>query len=78
MAVGWRWRFAPLGLRGWLELARRGKSDEWIAEELGMDADEVLKLRQTQGLAEMFADQEFGEAWEADTYTPRELPLGGE
>lgn len=62
-----------------LELARRGKSDEWIAEELGMDADEVLRLRQIQGLAEMFADEVFSEAWEVDTWTPRdELPLGGE
>lgn len=48
-----------------LDLSRRGKTDEWIADELGMDADEVLRLRQVQGLAEMFADQEFSEAWES-------------
>ncbi|MGW2416902.1 IbrB-like domain-containing protein [Streptomyces tubercidicus] len=48
-----------------LELARRGKSDEWIASELGMDPDQVLRLKQTQGLAELFADQEFSEAFEA-------------
>jgi ParB-like chromosome segregation protein Spo0J len=34
--------------------------------ELGMDADEVLRLTQVSGLAEMFADREFSEAWEAD------------
>lgn len=47
------------------ELARRNWSDKKIAKELGMDADEVLRLKQISGLAEMFADQEFSEAWEA-------------
>lgn len=51
-----------------LELARAGKSDQWIGTELGMDADEVRRLRQINGLAEMFADSEFSEAWEADTW----------
>lgn len=48
-----------------VELARRGKSDIWIGTELGLDADEVRRLRQVGGVAEMFADQEFSEAWEA-------------
>jgi ParB-like chromosome segregation protein Spo0J len=48
------------------ELARRNWSDAKIAKELGMDADEVLRLKQISGLAEMFADQEFSEAWEAN------------
>lgn len=47
-----------------LELSRRNWSDEKIAKELGMDADEVLRLKQITGLAEMFADEEFSEAWE--------------
>lgn len=47
-----------------LDLARRGRSDEWIAKELGMEPDEVLRLRQVQGLAELFGDEEFSEAWE--------------
>lgn len=46
------------------ELARRNHSDAWIARELGMDPDEVLRLKQISGLAEMFADREFSEAWE--------------
>jgi ParB-like chromosome segregation protein Spo0J len=50
------------------DLHRRGKGDEWIAAELGMEADEVLRLRQTAGLAELFADEEFSEAWEADAW----------
>lgn len=46
------------------ELARRNWTDAKIARELGMDADEVLRLKQISGLAEMFADREFSEAWE--------------
>jgi ParB-like chromosome segregation protein Spo0J len=47
-----------------VELSRRNHSDTWIARELGMDADEVLRLKQISGLAEMFADREFSEAWQ--------------
>jgi ParB-like chromosome segregation protein Spo0J len=49
-----------------VSLSRRGKSDEWIGQELGMAPDEVLRLRQTTGIAAMFADEEFSEAWEDD------------
>lgn len=48
-----------------LELARRNWSDKRIGKELGMEPDEVLRLKQITGLAEMFADREFSEAWEA-------------
>lgn len=48
-----------------LDLHRRNWSDEKIAKELGMEPDEVLRLKQVTGLAELFADREFSEAWEA-------------
>jgi len=48
------------------ELSRRNWSEKRIAKELGMEPDEVLRLKQITGLAEMFADQEFSEAWEAE------------
>jgi ParB-like chromosome segregation protein Spo0J len=48
-----------------VELKRRNWSDEKVARELGMDPDEVLRLAQISGLAEMFADRQFSEAWEA-------------
>ena len=51
-----------------IELKRRNWSDQKIAKELGMDADEVLRLTQITGLAEMFADKDFSEAWEVDGY----------
>lgn len=47
-----------------VDLKRRNWSDEKIAKDLGMDKDEVLRLSQISGLAEMFSDREFSEAWE--------------
>ena len=47
-----------------VELKRRNWSDQRIGKELGMESDEVLRLAQISGLAEMFADREFSEAWE--------------
>lgn len=49
-----------------LELKRRNWTDQKICNQLGMDPDEVLRLTQIQGLAEMFADHEFSKAWEID------------
>lgn len=49
-----------------LELSRRNWSDKKIGTHLGMEPDEVLRLSQITGLAEMFTDREFSEAWEAD------------
>lgn len=51
-----------------VELKRRFWSDEKIAKELGMDSDEVLRLQQVTGLSGLFADSEFSEAWEAETF----------
>lgn len=53
------------------ELARRNWSDKKISKELGMEPDEVLRLKQISGLAEMFADKDFSEAWESDDTTAR-------
>lgn len=49
-----------------IELKRRNWSDKKIGKELGMDPDEVLRLTQITGLAEMFADKDFSTAWEVD------------
>jgi len=48
-----------------LELKRRNWTDNKISNELGMDPDEILRLTQITGLAEMFMDEQFSEAWEA-------------
>lgn len=46
------------------ELVGAGMSDEWIAKNIGMDADELLRLKQISGLAALFRDHEFSKAWE--------------
>jgi ParB-like chromosome segregation protein Spo0J len=46
------------------ELSRRNWSEKKIAKELGMEPDEVLRLKQITGLADLFSDEEFSEAWE--------------
>jgi ParB-like chromosome segregation protein Spo0J len=46
------------------ELVEIGKGDRWIAKHLGMDIDEILRLKQITGLAALFRDGEFSSAWE--------------
>lgn len=58
-----------------IELKRRNWSDDKIGRELGMDPDEVLRLCQITGIAEMFADAEFSEAWDLDLVTESEIIL---
>lgn len=45
------------------ELVEMGKSNTWIMKHLGMDADEVIRLKQITGLASLFKDKEFSKAW---------------
>ncbi|WP_417292057.1 IbrB-like domain-containing protein [Desulfovibrio porci] len=47
-------------------LRRHNWTNERIGKELGMDPDEVLRLKQMQGLAEAFSDREFSRAWDVD------------
>jgi ParB-like chromosome segregation protein Spo0J len=47
-----------------VELKKRNWTDAKIGRELGMERDEVLRLAQMGGLAEMFASRQFSEAWE--------------
>ncbi|MBQ8509539.1 MAG: ParB-like nuclease domain-containing protein [Clostridia bacterium] len=45
------------------ELHELGRSDEWISRNLGMDMDEILRLKQITGLTALFRDVKFGMAW---------------
>lgn len=45
------------------ELHELGRSDAWISKHLGMDKDEILRLKQITGLAALFKDVQFGKAW---------------
>jgi ParB-like chromosome segregation protein Spo0J len=46
-------------------LYQAGWRDNKIQEELGMTADEVRRMKQITGLAELFAGREYSQAWEA-------------
>ena len=46
------------------ELHELGRSDAWISKHLGMDRDEILRLKQITGLAALFKDVKFGRAWQ--------------
>lgn len=41
------------------ELKESGMGDAWIMKNIGMDADELLRLKQISGLASMFRDSDF-------------------
>lgn len=49
------------------ELVEMGKGDRWICQHIGMSADELLRLKQITGLASLFNNKSFSEAWEAET-----------
>jgi len=54
-------------------LIKRNWSYDKISKKLGMEPDEVLRLSQVTGLAELFADKDFSEAWEAETEPKEEF-----
>lgn len=45
------------------ELTQSGMSDAWILKHVGMDKDELLRLKQITGIADLFKDKEFSEAF---------------
>lgn len=47
-----------------VELTKQGWNEEEICEKLGMELDEVIRLKQISGLKEAFANHEFSKSWE--------------
>lgn len=47
-----------------VKLSKSGMDDQEICQRLGMEMDEVLRLKQQSGLAAVFAKNEFSQAWE--------------
>jgi ParB-like chromosome segregation protein Spo0J len=45
------------------DLIESGMSDNWITRHIGMDKDELLRLKQITGVAALFKDVEFSKAW---------------
>lgn len=48
------------------DLLRQGWSNQEIAAHLGMEAEEVLRLKQVRGAAAALAVREYDKAWEVD------------
>ncbi|MBC1490940.1 hypothetical protein HCI99_04840 [Listeria booriae] len=44
------------------ELVESGMSDYWILKNIGMDADELLHLKQVSSIASLFKDSEFNKS----------------
>lgn len=45
-------------------LFEQGQDDEEIAKQLGMDVEEVFRLKQVTGIADLFRNQTHSRAWE--------------
>jgi ParB-like chromosome segregation protein Spo0J len=62
------------------ELTQAGMGDAWILRHIGMDKDELLRLKQITGLAALFQDSDFSEAWSTDQHGDLEVaePEGSE
>lgn len=49
------------------ELVEMGKGDAWICKHVGMSADELLRMKQITGLASLFENKDFSQAWVPDS-----------
>ena len=45
------------------ELVESGMSDAWIMKNIGMDAEELLRLKQLTGLQQLFRNADFSRSW---------------
>lgn len=50
-----------------VELIKKGWSDEDVAKHLGMTFEEVLRLKQTTGIAALFKDRKHSRSWVTET-----------
>lgn len=50
------------------DLVDAGMSDLWICKNIGMDSDELLRLKQISGIAALFSNSEFSDSWDKETF----------
>lgn len=46
------------------QLVEAGLGDQWIMKHIGMEKEELIRLKQLSGLISLFQDKEFSQAWE--------------
>lgn len=54
-------------------LVEQGASDVEIAEHLGMEEEEVYRLKQVTGIAALFKNQTYSRSWEMQEVSEDEL-----
>lgn len=54
------------------EMLDDGWEDERICEELGMEPEELARLKHTSGFAKMFSDADYSQPWKATSQLERE------
>lgn len=48
------------------DMLQNGKSDQEICKELGLEAEELARLKHITGFSKLFEDVEYGKSWETD------------
>lgn len=48
------------------DLTNAGMGNDWIMKNIGMDAEELLRLKQLSGLAELFKNEEFSQSLDGE------------
>lgn len=56
-----------------LELKNRNWTNKRISKQLGMDEDEILRLCQITGLADLFSDDDFSKSWDIEGSSPEDF-----
>ncbi len=59
------------------ELGEMGKGDRWICQNIGMSADELLRLKQITGIAALFANRDFSQSWDVDLEDEESVDTSG-
>lgn len=61
-----------------MQLVQNGWSDDAISKHLGMEYDEIIRLKQVCGLKEAFADHVFSRSWEEFELNVAKKPRQGQ
>ena len=48
------------------EMLRNGWSDEQICNEIGLEPDELIRMKHITGFSKLFENVDYGKAWETD------------
>lgn len=55
-----------------VSMLKEGATDEEVCNELGLEADELVRLKHMTGVAALFKDREYGKSWKTTTQMKEE------